>query len=113
MEVFSVQISDAPGGVRLRTMVDDLEISCYVVITEPELERVAEIVPAEVFESGVDVHANAVLSGDHAEEQVLEVIENMNPGDVAVFMCADALAYGETLAALGFDGEPGDERLNN
>lgn len=111
MEVSSTHAADVPGGVCLNTRIDDLAITCYVVVSEPDLEKIADIVPAEVFASGVDVHANAVSAGE-AEDQILAVIENMNPGDAAVFMCLDAIAYGETLAALGADGGQDDEPLN-
>ena len=75
------------------------------------IEKIADIVPAEVFSSGIDVHANAISAGD-AEEQILAVIENMNPGDAAVFMCTDTMAYAETLAALGADTAQNDATIN-
>src|SRR5690606_19029642 len=98
--------------ISLQTRIDDLEIHCYVVVGEPDLELVAGIVPSEDFESGADVHAAAVTSAAHAGEQVEEVLENVSPGDIAVFLCANPGAYQAALDALGMDATPAAGELN-
>jgi len=112
MSVISRQVGNAPDGVSLHTRIDDLEIQCYVVVGEPDLELVAGIVPAEAFESGADVHAAAVTNAAQAGEQVEEVLENVGPGDIAVFLCANPGAYQAALDALGMDAAPEAGELN-
>src|SRR5690606_21763397 len=70
MSIISRQVGSAPDGISLQTRVDDMEIQCYVVVGEPDLELVTGIVPPEDFESGADVHAAAVTSAAQAGEQV-------------------------------------------
>lgn len=88
-------------GVVLQVLIDDSQFTAFVVICEPDLERVTEIVPRSHFEQGGDIHVAAVESADDAAETVNDITFNMNPGDSVVFMCADAMAYGQTLACLG------------
>jgi|HigsolmetaAR203D_1030402.scaffolds.fasta_scaffold00001_192 hypothetical protein len=112
MSIISRQVGSAPDGISLQTRVDDMEIQCYVVVGEPDLELVTGIVPPEDFESGADVHAAAVTSAAQAGEQVEEVLENVSPGDIAVFLCANPGAYQAALDALGVDAAPGARELN-
>lgn len=88
-------------GVVLQVHVQDAEFTAFVVICEPDLEKVADIVPREHFEQGGDIHVAAVESADDAADTVNDITFNMNPGDSVVFMCANAPAYGQTLAHLG------------
>ncbi|SUV87987.1 Uncharacterised protein [Bordetella pertussis] len=56
---------------------------------------------ASAWRRGADIHAAAVDSVDGAQMEIDQVIENMNPGDVAVFFCADGDCYGAALDLLG------------
>jgi len=112
MSIISRQLGDAPDGVSLQTRIDELVIQSYVVVGEPDLELVAGIVPPEAFESDADVHATAVTSAAQAAERVEEVLENVNPGDIAVFLCANPGAYQAALEALGINSVPGPDELN-
>lgn len=89
----------------LQVSVEDARFTAFVVICEPDLERVADMVPRNHFEQGGDVHVAAVESADDAPDTVNDITFNMNPGDSVVFMCVDALAYGQTLAHLGYTPE--------
>lgn len=96
------------NGVILEVTIEDLRFTAYVVISEPDVNAVADFVPQEQFEADGDLHVAAVGRAEDADEQVGGVAFNMNPGDAAVFLCIDAQAYRATLAALGQRQEAGD-----
>jgi hypothetical protein len=93
-------------GVILEVSIEDLRFTAYAVVSEPDVNVVADFVPQDQFEADGDLHVAAVGQAGDADEQVGDVVFNMNPGDAAVFLCADAAAYRATLAALG---QPQDE----
>ncbi|MBO9355244.1 hypothetical protein GG851_14725 [Bordetella petrii] len=101
MEIISRQIAAIAGGLALETTLDGERIDTYVVTGAPDLEMVADIVPREKVEAGAEIHVAAVDAVDIAQEQVDQVLENLNPGDVAVFLCADADAFNAALDLLG------------
>ena len=96
------------NGVVLEVSIEDLRFTAYTVISEPDVNVVADFVPQEQFEADGDLHVAAVGRAEDADEQVGDVAFNMNPGDAAVFLCADAAAYQATLAALGQRQDTGD-----
>lgn len=105
MKILSSRITDVPGGgVALRTAIDGEIIRAYVVVSPPDLEAIADIVPREDVDAGGDIHATAVEHAESAESDVQDVLANMNPGDMVVFLCADAAAQAATLKILGYDG---------
>ena len=89
------------GGVLLDVSADALTVRAYVVISEVDFSVVEKLVPAEVFESGVQVHVAGIQSDTDIAEEVIQILENMSPQDIVVYLCEDALAYGECLAVLG------------
>lgn len=101
MEIISRQIAAIAGGVALETTLDGERVDAYVVSGVSDLEAVADIVPREKVEAGAEIHVTAVDAVDTAQEQVDQVLENLNPGDVAVFLCAHDDAYNATLDLLG------------
>ncbi|MYN12237.1 hypothetical protein GSY71_03600 [Pusillimonas sp. TS35] len=88
-------------GVVLDVTVEELQFRAYVVVSEPDLERVADFVPREQFEQDGDLHVAAVAEPSAAAEQVEDIAFNMNQGDAAVFLCGTQAAYETTLDALG------------
>jgi len=101
MEVFSTKVADIVGGMALETTLDGERIDVYVVTGVSDLEAIAEIVPREKVDAGADIHVTSVDGLDTAQDQIDQVLENLNPGDVAVFLCADEVAYNATLDLLG------------
>ncbi|WZB60168.1 hypothetical protein WJ970_18475 [Achromobacter xylosoxidans] len=101
MEIQSRHLADVAGGVELHTTLDGESISVYVVTGVTDLNAIAEIVPREKVEAGADIHAANVDNIDNAQDQIDHVLENMNPGDVAVFLCSDTDAFGAALDLLG------------
>lgn len=89
------------GGVLLDVSADALTVRAYVVISAVDFSVVEKLVPAEVFESGVQVHVAGIQSNTDIAEEVIQILENMSPQDIVVYLCEDALAYGECLAVLG------------
>jgi len=89
------------GGVLLDVTADDLNVRAYVVISPIDLSVVEKLVPATVFESGAQVHVAGIKQGTDVAEEVIQILENMSPQDIVVYLCEDALAYGETLSVLG------------
>ena len=105
MEIISVVQADIEGGHVIATTLDGEPITIYAVVCAPDLELLTDIVPASFFESGQELHANAVGPDDDVEDKVLEVIDNINPGDAAVFMCADQNVLDAILNALAVGDE--------
>jgi hypothetical protein len=85
----------------LRTLIDDMEVSTYVTVAPPDLDLIADIVPPDEADAGGAIHATAIPSSNSAEDEVYGVLENMNPGDIAVFLCAGQDGYDAALALLG------------
>lgn len=90
------------GGVLLDVSADDLTVRAYVVISAIDLSVVEKLVPAVVFESGVQVLVAGIQRNTDIAEEVIQILENMAPQDIVVYLCEDALTYGECLAVLGF-----------
>jgi len=101
MKAFSRIIQTLDRGVLLDVTIEELTCRAYVVVSDPDLERVADFVPASQFEEDGDVHVTAVASADEARRQVEDLAFNMNIGDAAVFLCGDDSAYAATLEELG------------
>lgn len=92
------------NGAVLAVTIEDLQFTAYIAVSEPDIELVADIVPSEQFEQDGDVHVTAVGQPAEARQQIEDMAFNMNPGDTAVFLCADAGTYHETLRELGQEG---------
>ncbi len=97
MEITTTLVRQTPGITVLDAEIEGETIKIYVAISGPDLEAVTGIVPVADFESGADVHASAIAAISEAWDKIDEVIGNMNPGDIAVFLCASAPVYGATL----------------
>jgi len=109
MEIISTHRQDIVGGIAMNTTLDGEPIRTYAVISAPDLNAIAHIVPPEEVESGGEIHATAVTDVDSAESQVLDVLDNLNPNDIAVFLCANADAYAAALDLLALsDDQDGD-----
>ncbi len=89
------------GGVLLDVAADDLNVRAYVVIASVDLAVVEKLVPVSVFESGAQVHVAGMQVNTDITEEVIQILENMSPQDIVVFLCENAVVYGETLAVLG------------
>lgn len=89
------------GGIVVAVTAADLHVQAYVVIAAADLSLVERLLPAEIFESGVQIHVAGVDQSADVSEQVVQILENMQPDDVVVYLCDSAISYGETLAVLG------------
>ena len=85
----------------LDVSADALMVRAYVVISALDCSVVVRLIPSEVFESGVQVHVAGIQRNTDIAEEVIQILENMSPQDIVVYLCEDALAYGECLAVLG------------
>ena len=90
------------AGVLLEVSADDLQVQAYVMISAVDMAVVEALIPLSVFESGAQVHVAGVEAQGDITEQVVQVLENMDTGDTVVFLCENAVSYGESLAILGF-----------
>ncbi|MGB6106172.1 MAG: hypothetical protein WBF88_20225 [Pusillimonas sp.] len=103
----STLVQTLEHGAVLDVVMEELHFRAYVVISEPDINRVADFVPAEQFEQDGDVHVTAVSHPGESREQVQDLAFNMNQGDAAIFLCGNAQAYHHTLEELG-QSAPGD-----
>lgn len=101
MQTQSHVISVLSQGLILDVAFGELDFTAYVVISEPDLDRIAEFVPQENYAQHGSLHVAAVDSEDDAHDQVTELAFNMMPGDAAVFLCKDEPAYVAALHELG------------
>jgi hypothetical protein len=112
MSIMSARAADLPAGMVLRTTLDGEFIRSYVVVSAPDLNAIADIVPREEVDAGGQIHATAVSDPVSAPEQVGDVLDNINPGDIAVFLCGTAAAYEAALQLLGYDPGRHDTELH-
>ena len=97
----STLVQTIEQGVVLDVRIEDLSFKAYVVISEPDINLVADFVPAEQFEQDGDVHVAAISHPDESRTQIQDVAFNMNMGDTVVFLCGNQTAYQHTLEELG------------
>ncbi|WP_083812410.1 hypothetical protein [Pusillimonas sp. T7-7] len=97
----STLIDTLEHGVILDVVIEDLQFRAYVVISEPDINLVADFVPAEQFEQDGDVHVTAISHPDESLVQIQDMAFNMNLGDAAVFLCGNEQVYRHTLEELG------------
>ena len=102
LQIESRHHQDIPDGVVLDITAGELQVRAYLVIAEPDLEIVSRIVPLETFEQGTPVHVGSVDTVSDIEEQVVQILENMQPGDIVVYLCTDLSAYAQALHVLGW-----------
>lgn len=102
LQIESQHREDIPHGVVLDVTAGELNVQAYFVIAAADIELVAKIVPADIFEQGIPVHVGSVDSQSDVSEQVVEILENMQPGDIVVYLCADLAAYAEAVKILGW-----------
>ncbi|HRK87324.1 MAG TPA: hypothetical protein PK461_16585 [Alcaligenes faecalis] len=108
MQVQSEIIRLTDSGYVLQIALEEHTLWAYLAISGPDLDAVADIVPAEQFEAGGDVHVMAIAQAQDAAEQVQDVLFNMNPNDTVVFLCADAASLQAVLVEFGQTGEHTD-----
>jgi hypothetical protein len=99
--IHSKVIETVEGGVLMDVTAEDLHVKAYVVISATDFTVVEKLIPTSVFESGVQVHVAGVDQSCDITEQVVQILENMQPDDVVAYLCDGAISYGETLAVLG------------
>lgn len=89
-----------PLGVVVDVVIEELHFKAYVVVSEPDINLVADFVPQEQFDADGDLHVTAIANSAEARSQVEDLAFNMNLGDTAVFLCADLPTYEATLEEL-------------
>ncbi len=101
MNAHSHIVDTLQQGVILDVSIEDLHFRAYVVVSEPDINLVADFVPPEQFEQDGDVHVAGISHPAEVREQIQDITFNMNPGDAAVFMCGDQQTYLDALEELG------------
>jgi hypothetical protein len=99
--ISSQVIQQVKNGVLLAVTAGELSVRAYVVIEPQDLHIVEDLVPAAVFESGAQVHVGGISADDDVEDQVVQILEAMDPDDVVVYLCDGAPSYAAALAILG------------
>ncbi|CAM4393754.1 hypothetical protein [Kerstersia similis] len=112
MSVLSKQTGTCQRGVILETSRSGVSFRIYVVIGEADLDAVTEILPAQVFEESGEVHVCGMDTPEQAPEQLPEILDNMNDGDVAVIFCASPAVQQSVLYSLRLPGIALPSHLN-
>ena len=76
-------------------------MQAYIVISKIDIHVVEKIIPQTIFESDVQIHVAGIAKGTDITEEIVQILENMDNGDVVAFLCEDVVTYGEALAVLG------------
>jgi len=101
MHASSHIVSVLNQGLVLEVALGDLDFTAYVVVSEPDLDRIAGIVPQEHYDRHGSLHVAAVGPADSPGDQISDIAFNMDNGDAVVFLCSDESAYMATLHELG------------
>lgn len=94
-------IETIEGGLVLDITIEDLRVQAYIVISKIDIHVVEKIIPQTIFESDAQIHVAGIARGTDVTEEIVQILENMENGDVRAFLCEDAITYGEALAVLG------------
>lgn len=94
-------IATLDDGAVLHVYLDDCPVQAYVVVSEPNIDRVADIVPQERFEADGDIHVMAVAQPQDASAMIDDVSQNLNADDTIVFLCFDIATKDEVLKQFG------------
>ena len=89
------------GGLVLGITIAELRVQAYIVISKIDIHVVEKIIPQTIFESDAQIHVAGIARGTDVTEEIVQILENMENGDVVAFLCEDAITYGEALAVLG------------
>lgn len=88
-------------GAILNVSLEGCQIQAYVVVSEPNIDHVADIVPQERFDADGDIHVMAVGQPKDASAMIDDVSQNLNEGDTVVFLCIDTATKDEVLHQFG------------
>ena len=94
-------INTLPEGAVLQAHLDGCPIQAYVVVSEPNIDRVADILPQERFDADGDIHVMAVAQPEDARATIDDVSQNINANDTIVFLCIDTATKDEVLKQFG------------
>ncbi|HLU15191.1 MAG TPA: hypothetical protein VKZ71_05105 [Burkholderiaceae bacterium] len=101
MQTHSHIVSVLNQGLMLDVALGDLDFTAYVVVSQPNLDVIADIIPQENYDRHGNVHVAAIATADEVGAQISDIAFNMDNGDAAVFLCEDDSAYLATLHELG------------
>lgn len=101
MSLNNVLISTLDDGAVLQLYVEQMPVYAYVVVSEPNIDRVADILPVDRFEADGDIHVIAISHPDDAQALIDDVSENLNPDDTVVFLCSDHVTKDQVLQLFG------------
>ena len=90
------------GGLVLGITIEELRVQASIVISHAIVTAaLSYIIPQTIFESDAQIHVAGLARGTDVTEEIVQILENMENGDVVAFLCEDAITYGEALAVLG------------
>ena len=90
--------------VILDVTYEDAHFTAYVGVSEPDIERAAQWVHAEQFETG-EVHVAALDSVVPVSEALADLLFNLNPDDTLVLLCDTPQTQAEALRELGYQAD--------
>lgn len=94
-------IATLDDGAVLNVYLDNCLVQVYIVVSEPNIDHVADIVPQERFDADGDIHVMAVGQPQDASAMIDDVSQNLNEGDTVVFLCIDSDTKNEVLKQFG------------
>jgi len=80
--------SDSPF-VEFDITSDSVRFTVFLLIGPPDPSILAERLPQSVFDRGQSIHVSSLDLLNDVGESILEILELMNPDEMAVFICQD------------------------
>lgn len=104
--MFSTNGASGPDNhpVILDVTYEDARFTAYVGVSAPDIERAAQWVHTEQFETG-EVHVAALDSSTPVGETLAELLFNLNPDDTLVLLCDTPQTQADALRELGYTPE--------
>jgi hypothetical protein len=86
--------------------LETLSMTLILVVGPPDPNALSYLVPRAIFARGHPVHVGALSFEDDHAERLLEILEVMDPDDIAVFLCEDANTISLAATCLGLTPSP-------
>jgi hypothetical protein len=83
-----------------------LSMTLILVIGPPDPNALSYLVPRAIFARGHPVHVGALALDDDHTERLLEILEVMDPDDIAIFLCEDGQTISRASTCLGLLPSP-------
>lgn len=106
ISTYERHLGDDVEGFEITTQVNGLSLYIGFLLGENNFDILPNIIPAERFQDGSDIHVGELHSLTiSVTDEVESILANMNEGDTAIFFCENESLIKEALLFLNFPVE--------